>query len=177
MSSDKDAPPPPPGEERGSTSPRSSDGKPEGGDTRSLRAEPGGERSAGSGAATAQGSAPGAAAGRTETSQKKTKKKGKDAPPPQKSGQSGEDPLRGSRVSGVWAAVVALVVLLVLLAIFVLQNTRTVEVTYFGWSGEAPLAATLLIAVAAGLLIAVAAGSLRILQLRRRVKREKKQRP
>ena len=86
----------------------------------------------------------------------------------------GKDPLRGSRASGVWVAVVALVVLLILLSIFILQNTRPVEVTYFGWEGEAPLAAALLIAVAAGLLIAVIAGSLRILQLRRRVRHEQK---
>lgn len=85
------------------------------------------------------------------------------------------DPLRGSRASGVWAAVVALVVLLILLAVFILQNTAEVEIVYFGWSGQAPLAAALLIAVAAGLLIAVVAGSLRILQLRRRVRRERKQ--
>lgn len=93
---------------------------------------------------------------------------------PEGAAPSSKDPLRGSRASGVWVAVVALVVLLVLLSVFVLQNTQEVEVTYFGWEGEAPLAATLLIAVAAGLLIAVIAGSLRILQLRRRVRREQK---
>lgn len=85
-----------------------------------------------------------------------------------------KDPLRGSRASGIWAAVVALVILLVLLAVFILQNTREVEVTYFGWTGQAPLAAALLIATAIGLLIAVAAGSLRILQLRHRVRREQR---
>lgn len=88
--------------------------------------------------------------------------------------RSTKDPLRGSRASGVWASVVALVVLLVLLSIFILQNTQPVEVTYFRWTGEAPLAAALLIAVAAGLLIAVIAGSLRILQLRRRVRHDQK---
>ena len=81
------------------------------------------------------------------------------------------DPLRGSRTSGFWAAVVLLVVVLVLLAVFVLQNTQQVQVTFFGWDGSAPLAAALLIATAAGLLIAVSAGALRILQLRRRVRR------
>lgn len=86
----------------------------------------------------------------------------------------GSDPLRGSRTSGIWVAVVGLVVLLVLLAIFVLQNTRSVEVTFLGWSGSAPLAAALLIATAAGLLIAVAAGGLRILQLRRRVRQARR---
>jgi uncharacterized integral membrane protein len=88
---------------------------------------------------------------------------------------TGKDPLRGSRTSGIWSAVVSLVVLLVLLAVFVLQNTQPVEVTFFGWTGQAPLAATLLIATAAGLLIAVSAGALRILQLRRRVRRAQRQ--
>ncbi|HET6562338.1 MAG TPA: lipopolysaccharide assembly protein LapA domain-containing protein [Marmoricola sp.] len=83
----------------------------------------------------------------------------------------GADPLRGSRTSGFWAAVVVLVIVLVLLAVFVLQNTQQVRVSFFGWDGSAPLAAALLIATAAGLLIAVSAGALRILQLRRRVRR------
>jgi uncharacterized integral membrane protein len=103
------------------------------------------------------------------------------APTPASSGSasgsasgSTKDPLRGSRASGVWAAVVSLVVLLVLLSVFILQNTQPVEVTYFNWTGEAPLAAALLIAVAAGLLVAVVAGSLRILQLRRRVRHDQK---
>jgi uncharacterized integral membrane protein len=69
---------------------------------------------------------------------------------------------------------VLLVVLLVLLAIFVLQNTQKVEISFLGWNGSAPLAAALLIATAAGLVLAVAAGTLRILQLRRRVKRDRK---
>ena len=86
----------------------------------------------------------------------------------------GKDPLRGSRASGAWVFVVVLVLLLALLAIFVLQNTQDVEVSFLTWTGTAPLAATLLIATAAGLLIAVMAGSLRILQLRRRVKKESK---
>ena len=85
-----------------------------------------------------------------------------------------KDPLRGSRTSGVWVVMVLLVVLLVLLAVFVLQNTQKVEISFLGWSGNAPLAAALLIATAAGLVLAVAAGTLRIMQLRRRVKRDRK---
>ncbi len=82
-----------------------------------------------------------------------------------------EDPLRGSRTSGFWGAVLALAVLLLLLAVFILQNTQDVEVALFGWDGHAPLAATLLIAAVAGALVVASAGALRILQLRRRVKR------
>ncbi len=87
---------------------------------------------------------------------------------------SQDDPLRGSRTSGIWAGVLALVVLLILLAIFILQNTQETEVSFLGWTGSAPLSATILIAAAGGALLVAAAGALRILQLRRRVKRERK---
>jgi len=85
----------------------------------------------------------------------------------------GHDPLRGSRTSGTWIAVIALSLLLLLLAVFILQNTQSVEVSFFGWNGQAPLAATLLIAAAGGALVVASAGVLRILQLRRRVKRQR----
>ena len=87
---------------------------------------------------------------------------------------SSKEGLGHTRTSGIWAAVVALVFLLVLLAIFVLQNVQEVEVSYLGWEGRAPLASALLIATASGALIAVVAGTLRILQLRRRVRRAQK---
>ncbi len=92
-------------------------------------------------------------------------------PEAEASRDSGPDPLRGSRTSGTWLAVVGLLLVLLLLAIFILQNTQEVEITFLGWNGDAPLAAALLIATVAGLAIAAAAGALRILQLRRRVKR------
>ncbi len=85
----------------------------------------------------------------------------------------GHDPLRRSRTSGTWIAVVVLALLLLLLAVFILQNTQKVEVAFFGWNGRAPLAATLLIAAAGGALAVASAGVLRILQLRRRVKRQR----
>ena len=83
------------------------------------------------------------------------------------------DPLRGSRTSGFWSAVLVLVLVLLLLAVFILQNTQKVQISFFGWDGSAPLAATLLIAAVAGALVVAAAGALRILQLRRRVKRQR----
>ena len=88
--------------------------------------------------------------------------------------RTAEDPLRGSRTSGIWVAVVVLALLLVLLAVFVLQNTQEVTISFFGGDVQAPLAAALLIATAGGALIVVTAGTLRILQLRRRVRRERK---
>jgi uncharacterized integral membrane protein len=86
---------------------------------------------------------------------------------------AGTDPLRGSRTSATWVAVSLLVVLMLLLVIFIAQNTQNVEVSFFGWSGEPPLAVALLIAATVGMVIAATAGALRILQLRRRVRRER----
>ncbi len=83
------------------------------------------------------------------------------------------DPLRGSRTSGIWIAVAVLGVLLVLLIVFIAQNTRETTVAFLAWEGEVPVAVALLAATAAGLLLAVLAGTLRILQLRRRVRRER----
>lgn len=81
------------------------------------------------------------------------------------------DPLRGSRTSGVWLAVVLGGVILVLLIVFIAQNTATVSVSFLGWEGETPLAVALLAATVAGLFLATIAGTMRILQLRRRVRR------
>jgi uncharacterized integral membrane protein len=85
----------------------------------------------------------------------------------------GTDPLRGSRTSTTWVAVSLLVVLMLLLVIFIAQNTQSVEVSFFGWSGEPPLAVALLVAATVGMGIAFTAGALRILQLRRRIRRER----
>jgi uncharacterized integral membrane protein len=81
-----------------------------------------------------------------------------------------KDPLRTSRVSRLWVALIGLVVVLLLLVVFVAQNTQHVQVSFLGWKGHPPLAVALLIAVVAGLAIAVSAGTLRILQLHRRVR-------
>jgi uncharacterized integral membrane protein len=82
-----------------------------------------------------------------------------------------QDPLRRSRTSGAWVSVVALAALLLLLVIFIGQNTQKVQVSFLFWDGHAPLAVSLLVAALIGILLAVVAGSLRILQLRRRVRR------
>jgi uncharacterized integral membrane protein len=89
----------------------------------------------------------------------------------------GADPLRGSRTSTTWVGVILLVVLLVLLVTFIGQNTQDVRVSFFGWSGRAPLAVALLIAATSGMVVAVIAGALRILQLRRRVRRGRSPQP
>lgn len=87
-----------------------------------------------------------------------------------------KDPLRGSRTSGVWVATVGLGLLLVLLVVFIAQNTDTTTVRFLALEGEAPVAVALLIATAAGILLTASAGTLRILQLRRRTRKDLKRR-
>ena len=82
-----------------------------------------------------------------------------------------KDPLRGSRTSNAWIAIVLLGVVLVVLVVFIAQNTQRVEVSFFGWDGHAPLAVALMIAAAGGLILAAIAATLRIWQVRRRVRR------
>lgn len=86
-------------------------------------------------------------------------------------GGAGDNPLRHSRTSGLWVATIAAGVILILLIIFIVQNTQKVQVDFLGWSGSPPLAVALLVAAAAGILITGLVGTLRIFQLRRRVKK------
>lgn len=81
------------------------------------------------------------------------------------------DPLRRSRAGQAWVAIIIFAVVLVLLLIFVLQNTRKVEISYLGFDFTMPLAVAILLAAAIGVLLAAIAGTYRILQLRRRVKK------
>lgn len=88
--------------------------------------------------------------------------------------QSAEDPLRQSRTGQFWVGLTGFGVVLVLLIIFIAQNTQSVRVSFLAWSGQAPLAVVLLAAVAGAILACAIAGTLRILQLRRRVRRAAK---
>lgn len=106
---------------------------------------------------------------------------GEEHPPTEPAGRkadrkAGADPLRGSRTSGFYAAIVGLGVLLVLLIIFIAQNTDTTTVRFLSFEGETPVAVAMLIATTAGILLTATAGSLRIIQLRRRTKKDLKQR-
>ena len=88
--------------------------------------------------------------------------------------QDGKDPLRGSRTSGFWIATAGLGIVLVFLIVFIAQNTRKTTVSFLSWDGQVSVAVALLIAAVAGLFLALVAGQLRIMQLRRRVRRERR---
>lgn len=83
------------------------------------------------------------------------------------------DPLRPSRTSRSWVSLAALVVVLILLVVFIAQNTQQVEVSFLGWNGHPPLSVALLVAAVGGATLAIIVGTLRILQVRRRVRRSR----
>ena len=73
---------------------------------------------------------------------------------------------RRTRLSGAWTAVVLGLVALVVILVFILQNPKSVEVSFLIFSGHLPLAVALLFAMILGALIVFAFGAARLLQLR-----------
>jgi len=79
-----------------------------------------------------------------------------------------------TRTSGAYKSMLAGAVVLALLLIFILENTKSVKISYLGESSHMPLGVALLLAAVAGALLVGIVGGVRILQLRRRVKRHAK---
>ena len=68
-------------------------------------------------------------------------------------------------------ALLAFAVILILLLVFILENTESVKITYFGVGFHLPLGVALLLAAIGGALLTGLVGTARILQLRRHVRR------
>jgi uncharacterized integral membrane protein len=66
----------------------------------------------------------------------------------------------------VWFGAAAFAVVLALLLIFILQNSRTVQISYLGAHGHLPLGVALLLAAVLGILLVIIPGTARIIQLR-----------
>ena len=78
-----------------------------------------------------------------------------------------------TRTSAAWFGICAAAVASVVLIIFMLQNTRSVEVSFLWMHGSVPLALALLIAGVGTAVVAIAVGEARIGQLRRLARRQK----
>src|SRR5215469_17456016 len=79
------------------------------------------------------------------------------APPPHK--------IKHTRISGLWVAVGIFALVLLFLLIFILQNSRGVDISYLGAHGHMPLGVALLLAAVCGVLLAILAGAARMAQL------------
>jgi uncharacterized integral membrane protein len=76
-----------------------------------------------------------------------------------------------TRASGAYKGLLAGAIVLALLLIFILENTKSVKIAYFGAGFRLPLGVALLLAAIGGALLAGILGTARILQLRRHVRR------
>jgi uncharacterized integral membrane protein len=74
--------------------------------------------------------------------------------------------VRRTRIGGLWVASALFALVLLLLLIFILENGRRIEISFFGAHGHLPLGVALLLAAVLGVLLVVIPGAGRILQLR-----------
>jgi uncharacterized integral membrane protein len=74
--------------------------------------------------------------------------------------------VRRTRIGGVWIAAILFALILLFLLIFILENSHSVSIGYFGAHGHLPLGVALLLAAVLGILLVVVPGTGRIIQLR-----------
>ena len=80
--------------------------------------------------------------------------------------------ISSTRTARAHTSLLAGAVVLVLLLVFILENTQDVKISYFGAGFHMPLGVALLLAAIGGALLVGIVGTARILQLRRRVRRQ-----
>lgn len=81
-----------------------------------------------------------------------------------------------TRTSAAFNTLIAGAIVLILLLIFILENTQSVKVSYFGASGHLALGVLLLVAAVGGALVVGILGVARITQVRRHAKRHARRR-
>lgn len=72
-----------------------------------------------------------------------------------------------------FGSLIAGAIVLIVLLVFILENTQSVKISFFGASGHLPLGVALLLAAIGGGLLVGVVGTARIVQLRRHVRRRR----
>ena len=96
------------------------------------------------------------------------------APPPP---APARPPARGTlrtRISGMRTGLIAGIAVLIVVLIFIIQNARAVNISFLGAHLRLSLAVALFFAAIAGALLMAAAGTARITQLRRIMRRDRR---
>ena len=93
----------------------------------------------------------------------------KDQSSPSSSGSTSTSPTGRTRLSGAWVGIIVGILVLILLAVFILQNTSSVHLSYFSAHWTSPLGVALLFAAVGGAALAAVVASLRMWQLRHRL--------
>jgi uncharacterized integral membrane protein len=76
-----------------------------------------------------------------------------------------------TRTSTAFSGFVAGAIVLILLLVFILENTQSVKISYFGASGHIALGVAVLLAAVCGALLVGLLGAARVAQVRRHAKR------
>ena len=87
-----------------------------------------------------------------------------------------ETRVKGSVAGGTWAALIIGALLLIGLLVFILQNQQQVELNVLSWTFEFPAGIGYLFSAITGALIMALVGGVRMLELRRQVKRQRRMR-
>ena len=96
------------------------------------------------------------------------------APPPSSAPQAPPRRRAHTRISGMRTGLIAGVLGLIVVMIFIIQNAHAVDISFLGAHLHLSLAVALLLAAIAGALAMAAAGTARITQLRRIMRRDRR---
>ena len=88
-----------------------------------------------------------------------------------------ESAVKFTRAAALWSALAAGFVILIILLVFIMQNTDSISIDFFGWQWNLPLGVAILLAAVCGGLLTFAVGVARIVQLRRAAKKNLKAAP
>ena len=79
--------------------------------------------------------------------------------------------MKRTRFSGLWVGLTAAAVVLLILLVFIIENSQSVQISFFGAHGHVSLGVAMLLAAIAGVLLVAVPGYGRILQLRRALRK------
>jgi len=82
--------------------------------------------------------------------------------------------VRSTRASGAWVSVIIVALLVIAMLIFIGQNSQKVTLNFLAFNGRFPLGLTVLFAAVAGVLLVALPGTARIIELRRALRRNEK---
>lgn len=85
--------------------------------------------------------------------------------------------VRRTKISGLWVGVTVAAIVLLVLLVFIIENSQTVDVGFFGAHWHLPLGVAMLLAAIGGILLVAIPGYGRIIQLRRVLRRAAKPAP
>jgi uncharacterized integral membrane protein len=85
-----------------------------------------------------------------------------------------ESAVKFTRAAALWSSLIVGFLILILLLVFIMQNTDSATVHFFGWQWNLPIGVGVLLAAVGGGLVTVLAGTARIVQLRRAAKKNLK---